>query len=85
MGTIIIVAVLVFLLLLPMVVGLAASLGRQHISDDYFLAGQSLPWYVAALSFAGLALRLDMWLGLLGLTYLAGIAAGGLAGAVLSA
>ena len=55
------------------------ALGRQHISEDYFLAGRSLPWYVVACSVAGLSLRLDMWLGLLGLTYVAGVAAGGLA------
>ena len=64
---------------LTVVVGLAAALGRQHISEDYFVAGRSLPWYVVACSVAGLSLRMDMWLGLLGLTYVAGVAAGGLA------
>jgi SSS family solute:Na+ symporter len=61
------------------VAGLAAALGRQHISEDYFLAGRSLPWYAVAFSVAGLSLRLEMWLGLLGLTCFAGVAAGGLA------
>ena len=79
MGTIIIVAVAAVLLALTVVVGLAAALGRQHISEDYFVAGRSLPWYVVAFSVAGLSLRLEMWLGLLGLTYVAGVAAGGLA------
>ena len=79
MGTIIIVAVAAVLLGLTVVVGLAAALGRQHISEDYFVAGRSLPWYVVAFSVAGLSLRLEMWLGLLGLTYVAGVAAGGLA------
>jgi len=79
MGTIIILAVIAVLLGLTVVAGLAASQGRQHISEDYFLAGRSLPWYVVAFSVAGLSLRLEMWLGLLGLTYVAGIAAGGLA------
>ncbi len=79
MGTIIIAAVAVVLLSLTVVVGLAAALGRQHISEDYFVAGRSLPWYVVAFSVAGLSLRLEMWLGLLGLTYFAGVAAGGLA------
>ena len=79
MGTIIIVAVVAVLLGLTVVVGLAAAAGRQHISEDYFAAGRSLPWYVLAFSVVGLSLRLEMWLGLLGLTYLAGIAAGGLA------
>ena len=79
MGTIIIVAVAVVLLALTVVVGLAAALGRQHISEDYFVAGRSLPWYVVACSVAGLSLRLEMWLGLLGLTCVAGVAAGGLA------
>ena len=79
MGTIIIAAVVAVLLGLTVVVGLAAALGRQHISEDYFAAGRSLPWYVVACSVAGLSLRLDMWLGLLGLTCLAGVAAGGLA------
>ena len=79
MGTIIIAAVALVLLSLTVVVGLAAARGRQHISDDYFIAGQSLPWYVLACSVAGLSLRLDMWLGLLGLTCVAGVAAGGLA------
>ena len=79
MGTVIIVAVAAVLLLLTVGVGLAASLGRQHVSEDYFLAGQSLPWYAVALSLAGLSLRIDLWLGLIGLTCTAGIAAGGLA------
>jgi SSS family solute:Na+ symporter len=67
------------LLGLTVVVGLKAGLGRQHISEDYFVAGRSLPWYVVAFSVAGLSLRLEMWLGLLGLAYVAGVAAGGLA------
>ena len=79
MGTIIILAVAAVLLGLTVVVGLAAALGRQHISEDYFVAGRSLPWYVVAFSVAGLSLRLEMWLGLLGLAYVAGVAAGGLA------
>ena len=79
MGTIIIVAVAAVLLGISVVVGLAAALGRQYISEDYFVAGRSLPWYVVAFSVAGLSLRLDMWLGLLGLTAVAGVAAGGLA------
>ncbi len=79
MCTFIIVAVAVVLLGLTVVVSLAAALGRQYISEDYFVAGRSLPWYVVALSVAGLSLRLEMWLGLLGLTYLVGVAAGGLA------
>ena len=79
MGTIIIAAVAAVLLGLAVLVGLAAAAGRQHISEDYFLAGRSLPWYVVAFSMAGLSLRLEMWLGLLGLTYVAGVAAGGLA------
>ncbi|MEI8375935.1 MAG: hypothetical protein WCJ35_24185 [Planctomycetota bacterium] len=79
MGTLIILAVVAVLLGLTVVVGLAAAQGRQHISEDYFLAGRSLPWYVVAFSVAGLSLRLEMWLGLLGLTYVVGIAAGGLA------
>ena len=61
------------------------ALGRQHISEDYFVAGRSLPWYVVAFSVAGLSLRLEMWLGLLGLTYVAGVAAGGWRGAASSA
>ena len=79
MGTIIILTVVAVLLGLTVVVGFAAALGRQHISEDYFVAGRSLPWYVVAFSVAGLSLRLEMWLGLLGLTYLTGVAAGGLA------
>ena len=79
MGAIIIVVVAVILLALTVVVGLEAALGRQHISEDYFVAGRSLPWYVVACSVAGLSLRLEMWLGLLGLTCVAGVAAGGLA------
>jgi SSS family solute:Na+ symporter len=79
MGTFIILAVPAVLLGLSAVVGLAAARGRQHISEDYFVAGRSLPWYVVAFSVAALSLRLEMWLGLLGLTYVAGIAAGGLA------
>ena len=79
MGTIIIMTVVAILLGLTVVAGLAAALGRQQISEDYFQAGRSLPWYVVACSVAGLSLRLDMWLGLLGLTCAAGVAAGGLA------
>ncbi len=79
MCTIIILAIVVVVLSLTVFVGLAAALGRQHISEDYFAAGRSLPWYVVALSVAGPSLRLEMWLGLLGLTYVAGVAAAGLA------
>jgi SSS family solute:Na+ symporter len=79
MSTIIIVAIVAVLLGLTVLVGWAAAQGRQYISEDYFAAGRSLPWYVVACSVAGLSLRLEMWLGLLGLTYVAGIAAGGLA------
>ena len=79
MGTIIILVIVVVVLSLTVFVGLAAALGRQHISEDYFAAGRSLPWYVVALSVAGPSLRLEMWLGLLGLTYVAGVAAAGLA------
>ncbi len=79
MGTLIIVAVVVVLLGTTVFVGLAAALGRQYISEDYFVAGRTLPWYVVACSVAGLSLRLEMWLGLIGLAYIAGIAAGGLA------
>ncbi len=78
MGTIIIVAVAVVLLSPAVVIGLAAAQGRLHISEDYFVAGRSLPWYVVAFSVAGLSPRLEMWLGLVGLTYVAGVAAGGL-------
>ena len=79
MGTLIIVAVVVVLLGTTVFVGLAAALGRQYISEDYFVAGRIAPWYVVACSVAGLSLRLEMWLGLIGLAYVAGIAAGGLA------
>jgi SSS family solute:Na+ symporter len=78
MGTFIIVAVVVLLLGLSVAVGFAAAWGRQHVSEDYFLASRSLPWFVVALAMIGPTMRLDLWLGMIGLTYMSGIVAGSL-------
>lgn len=79
MGTFIILAVVVLCFVVSVLFGLAASWKRQHISEDYFLAGRSLPWFAVALSIAGTSFRLETWLGMIGLCYAVGVAAGSLA------
>jgi SSS family solute:Na+ symporter len=64
---------------LCMAAGFAASWQRQHISEDYFLAGRTLPWYAVALSIAPAGLRLEVWLPMVGLACVYGLAAGWLA------
>ena len=76
MNTILVASVVVVCLGLSTLLGLAAAWGRQHVSEDYFLAGKSLPWWVVGLSIAGTACRLEIWLALIGLTYTVGLAAG---------
>ena len=75
MGTVIIVAVVVLCFALSIAVGLAASWRRQDVSEDYFLAARSLPWYAVALSVAGTGLRLEFWLAMIALAAAAGMAA----------
>jgi solute:Na+ symporter, SSS family len=71
--------IVVALLLLSLLLGLAVSWGRQQISDDYFLAGRSLPWYAVALSMAGSGFGLLYLLGMVGLAYQVGLAPAGFA------
>ena len=60
------------LLVLSVLLGLAVSWGRQRISDDYFLAGRTLPWYAVALSILGASFGLQYLLGMVGLAYVVG-------------
>ena len=67
--SILLVAVVALLLLAGVGLGLAVSWNRQIISDDYFLAGRSLPWYALALTGAGAGLGLQWLLTLCGVGY----------------
>ena len=69
------VAVVVLYLVVSLLLGLAASWGRQYGSEDYFLAGRSLPWFAVALSIAGTSFGLESLLGMIGLAYTVGLTA----------
>jgi SSS family solute:Na+ symporter len=77
--SIILLAVVVLCTVLWVAVGLTASWQRQHISEDYFLAGRTLPWYAIGLSIAGASCRLEVWLLMVGLAAAYGLAAAALA------
>ncbi|MGD0897936.1 MAG: hypothetical protein ABR915_08865 [Thermoguttaceae bacterium] len=65
--------------LLCVAAGLAASWQRQLGSEDYFLAGRTLPWYAVGLSIAGTSFRLEVWLSMVALACAYGLAAASLA------
>ncbi len=79
MYTLLVTAVVGAFFLLCLLLGLAASWRRQQVSEDYFLAGRTLPWYAVGLSIAGTSLRLEVWIGLIALVSTAGLATASLA------
>jgi SSS family solute:Na+ symporter len=83
--SIILLAVVGLCTILWVAVGLAASWQRQHISEDYFLAGRTLPWYAVGLSVAGTGCRLEVWVLMVGLACVYGLAAASLAWGTLLA
>jgi len=48
---------------------------RKRQSDDYFLAGRSLPWYVVGCSFIASNISAEQFIGMIGAAYVFGICA----------
>ncbi|PIY50041.1 MAG: Na+/glucose cotransporter [Armatimonadetes bacterium CG_4_10_14_3_um_filter_66_18] len=63
--------VLYFLVLIA--VGLVAGRHAGDSSEDYFLAGRSLPWYVVGASFIGSNISTEHFIGMVGAAYVYGI------------
>ena len=61
-----------FILLLS-VVGFFAGKGEQDNSEEYFLAGRKLPWYVIGGSFITANISTEQLIGMLGATFILGI------------
>ncbi len=54
-------------------IGFFASRARNENSEDYFLAGRSLPWYVVGASYIAANISTEHFIGLIGAGYLYGI------------
>ena len=54
-------------------VGFWAGRGRKRTSEDYFLAGRGLPWYVVGASFVGSNISTEHFIGMVGTAYVYGI------------
>jgi SSS family solute:Na+ symporter len=65
----------VFLLYFVVVTGLGFWVGRRAGtgSEEYFLAGRSLPWYVVGTSFIGSNISTEHFIGMVGAAYVYGI------------
>ena len=72
MGTI---DVLVFLayIVAVIVMGFWTGKGRRESTEDYFLAGRSLPWYAVGASFIGSNISTEHFIGMVGAAYTYGI------------
>ncbi len=55
------------------VVGYVAGRRRKQQSDDYFLAGRSLPWYVVGCSFIASNISSEHFIGMIGAAFVYGI------------
>ncbi|MCY2951422.1 MAG: hypothetical protein NTU53_05520 [Planctomycetota bacterium] len=68
MGTI---DVLVFLayIVAVLVMGFWTGKGRRESTEDYFLAGRSLPWYAVGASFIGSNVSTEHFIGMVGVAY----------------
>ncbi|MBI4580263.1 MAG: sodium/solute symporter, partial [Planctomycetes bacterium] len=54
-------------------IGFLAGRRRKRQSDDYFLAGRSLPWYVVGCSFIASNISSEHFIGMIGAAYVYGI------------
>ncbi len=55
------------------VVGLWAGRKKKTDSEDYFLAGRTLPWYIVGTSFIGANISSEHFIGMIGAAYVFGI------------
>ena len=55
------------------VLGFAVGKTEKRSSEDYFLAGRSLPWYVVGASFIGSNISTEHFIGMIGAAYVFGI------------
>ena len=66
---------IVFVSYFVVLVGIGLFVGRKgkQTSEDYFLAGRSLPWYVVGTSFIGSNISTEHFIGMVGAAYVYGI------------
>ena len=55
------------------VVGYVSGRGERETSEDYFLAGRHLPWYVVGGSFIAANISTEHFIGMVGATYILGV------------
>ena len=55
------------------VVGYVSGRGERESSEDYFLAGRNLPWYVVGGSFIAANISTEQFIGMVGATYILGV------------
>ncbi|MBL4574884.1 MAG: sodium/solute symporter, partial [Opitutaceae bacterium] len=67
--------IVVFASYFIVLIGIGLWVGRKGsaTSEDYFLAGRSLPWYVVGSSFIGSNISTEHFIGMVGAAYLYGI------------
>ncbi len=65
----------VFVSYFVLLIGIGLLVGRKgkSTSEDYFLAGRSLPWYVVGSSFIGSNISTEHFIGMIGAAYLYGV------------
>jgi SSS family solute:Na+ symporter len=54
-------------------VGYLSGRGEQASSEDYFLAGRKLPWYVVGGSFIAANISTEHFIGMVGASYILGV------------
>jgi len=55
------------------IIGYLAGRGEQKTSDDYFLAGRKLPWYVVGSSFIASNISSEHFIGMVGAAFIFGV------------
>ena len=55
------------------VVGYVSGRGERGSSEDYFLAGRHLPWYVVGGSYIAANISTEHFIGMVGATYVLGV------------
>lgn len=66
-------AVVIFYILLISFIGLFSGRKKKKSSSDYFLAGNSLPWYVIGSSFTAANISVEHFIGVVGAAFIYGI------------
>jgi SSS family solute:Na+ symporter len=66
-------AVFLVYLLAVVVLGFWVGRGRRGTSEEYFLAGRSVPWYAVGASFIGSNISTEHFIGMVGAAYVYGI------------